>query len=74
VLDYFLTNQEVDESMLTGEPLPITKRIGDKVIGATLNTNGSNMRQTAATPCQTTASTASWRILKEIYGMPPATE
>ncbi len=27
--------------MLTGEPLPITKRIGDKVIGATLNTNGS---------------------------------
>lgn len=31
----------VDESMLTGEPLPITKRIGDKVIGATLNTNGS---------------------------------
>jgi Cu+-exporting ATPase len=31
----------VDESMLTGEPLPITKRIGDKVIGATLNTNGA---------------------------------
>lgn len=31
----------VDESMLTGEPLPITKRVGDKVIGATLNTNGS---------------------------------
>ena len=31
----------VDESMLTGEPLPVTKRIGDKVIGATLNTNGA---------------------------------
>lgn len=31
----------VDESMLTGEPLPITKRVGDKVIGATLNTSGS---------------------------------
>ncbi|MFX4673960.1 copper-transporting ATPase, partial [Acinetobacter baumannii] len=27
----------VDESMLTGEPLPVTKRAGDKVIGATLN-------------------------------------
>ncbi|BCM26249.1 heavy metal translocating P-type ATPase [Methyloradius palustris] len=31
----------VDESMLTGEPLPVTKRIGDKLIGATLNTNGA---------------------------------
>ncbi|WP_310071426.1 heavy metal translocating P-type ATPase [Cellvibrio fibrivorans] len=31
----------VDESMLTGEPLPVMKRTGDKVIGATLNTNGA---------------------------------
>ncbi len=31
----------VDESMLTGEPMPVTKRPGDKVIGATLNTSGS---------------------------------
>ena len=31
----------VDESMLTGEPIPVTKRVGDKVIGATLNTNGA---------------------------------
>ncbi|KRB97684.1 copper-transporting ATPase [Hydrogenophaga sp. Root209] len=31
----------VDESMLTGEPLPVTKRIGDKLIGATLNTSGA---------------------------------
>ncbi|MFC0132969.1 copper-translocating P-type ATPase [Massilia eurypsychrophila] len=31
----------VDESMLTGEPMPVTKRSGDKVIGATLNTSGS---------------------------------
>ncbi|MEF9956172.1 MAG: copper-translocating P-type ATPase, partial [Acinetobacter sp.] len=34
-------SSSLDESMLTGEPLPITKRVGDKVIGATLNTNGS---------------------------------
>jgi Cu+-exporting ATPase len=31
----------VDESMLTGEPLPVNKRAGDKVIGATLNTSGA---------------------------------
>lgn len=31
----------VDESMVTGEPLPVEKSGGDKVIGGTLNTNGS---------------------------------
>lgn len=31
----------LDESMLTGEPLPVSKRAGDKVIGATMNTNGA---------------------------------
>jgi len=31
----------VDESMLTGEPLPVTKRAGDKLIGATMNTTGA---------------------------------
>lgn len=31
----------LDESMLTGEPLPVSKRPGDKVIGATMNTSGS---------------------------------
>lgn len=31
----------VDESMLTGEPIPVSKRAGDKVIGATINTNGA---------------------------------
>ncbi|MEK9951813.1 MAG: copper-translocating P-type ATPase, partial [Curvibacter sp.] len=31
----------VNESMLTGEPLPVTKQAGDKLIGATLNTSGA---------------------------------
>ena len=31
----------VDESMLTGEPLPVAKKAGDGVVGATLNRNGA---------------------------------
>ncbi len=31
----------IDESMLTGEPLPVTKTIGDKVVGSTINKSGS---------------------------------
>ena len=31
----------VDESMITGESIPVIKREGDEVIGATMNTSGS---------------------------------
>lgn len=31
----------IDESMVTGESMPVTKRTGDTVIGATVNTTGS---------------------------------
>jgi Cu+-exporting ATPase len=31
----------IDQSMLTGEPIPIVRQPGDEVIGATLNTTGS---------------------------------
>jgi Cu+-exporting ATPase len=31
----------IDESMLTGEPVPVGKTVGDSVIGATLNGTGS---------------------------------
>ncbi|MGG3494250.1 heavy metal translocating P-type ATPase [Peribacillus simplex] len=33
-------NSAVDESMLTGESIPVDKTIGDTVIGSTLNKNG----------------------------------
>jgi len=32
---------DVDESMLTGEPLPVAKNTGDRVVGGTLNTTGA---------------------------------
>ncbi len=31
----------IDESMLTGEPMPVVKAAGDEVIGATVNTSGT---------------------------------
>jgi Cu+-exporting ATPase len=31
----------VDESMLTGEPIPVSKHAGDRVIGATINQTGA---------------------------------
>jgi P-type Cu+ transporter len=31
----------VDESMVTGEPIPVQKEVGSKVVGATLNTSGT---------------------------------
>lgn len=31
----------VDESMMTGEPVPVAKAVGDTVIGATINSTGS---------------------------------
>jgi Cu+-exporting ATPase len=32
---------EVDESMLTGEPMPVVKSVGENVVGGTVNTTGS---------------------------------
>jgi P-type Cu+ transporter len=46
----------IDESMLTGEPLPVTKRAGDKLIGATLNTSGSLTMRSERVGSQTVLS------------------
>ncbi|MBE0603811.1 MAG: HAD-IC family P-type ATPase, partial [Deltaproteobacteria bacterium] len=35
----------IDESMITGEPIPVEKRAGDRVIGATINQTGSLMME-----------------------------
>ncbi|HSB22441.1 MAG TPA: copper-translocating P-type ATPase [Burkholderiaceae bacterium] len=46
----------VDESMLTGEPVPVTKRAGDKLIGATLNTSGALVMRSERVGAQTMLS------------------
>jgi P-type Cu+ transporter len=46
----------VDESMLTGEPIPVTKRAGDKVIGATLNGSGALVMRSEKVGSQTVLS------------------
>ncbi|MCW5637007.1 MAG: copper-translocating P-type ATPase [Rubrivivax sp.] len=43
----------VDESMLTGEPVPVSKRAGDKLIGATLNTHGALVMRSERVGAQT---------------------
>jgi P-type Cu+ transporter len=43
----------VDESMLTGEPMPVSKRAGDKLIGATLNTSGALVMRAGSVGSQT---------------------
>ena len=43
----------VDESMLTGEPVPVSKRPGDKLIGATLNTSGALVMRSERVGAQT---------------------
>ena len=38
-------SSSVDEAMLTGEPIPVAKGVGDKLIGATVNGTGSLIMQ-----------------------------
>src|SRR5438552_4197854 len=44
----------VDESMVTGEPMPVEKRAGDSVTGGTLNTSGSFVMEAQRVGSETT--------------------
>ena len=46
----------IDESMLTGEPMPVGKSAGDALIGATLNTSGSLIMRAEKVGAQTVLS------------------
>jgi Cu+-exporting ATPase len=49
--DGFIIDGEssIDESMITGESIPVEKSVGDKVIGGTINLNGSFYFRVSAT-------------------------
>src|ERR687897_2274527 len=57
----------VDESMITGESIPVTKREGDEVIGATVNTSGS-LRFEAMKVGEETALYQIMRMVEEAQG------
>lgn len=52
----------VDESMLTGEPVPVHKKVGDRVTGATLNKSGALIYQAT----KVGSSTALAQIVKMV--------
>jgi Cu+-exporting ATPase len=57
----------VDESMITGESIPATKREGDEVIGATMNTSGA-FRFAATRVGEETALQQIMRMVEEAQG------
>ncbi|HET7478679.1 MAG TPA: heavy metal translocating P-type ATPase [Rubrobacteraceae bacterium] len=57
----------VDEAMITGESIPVTKRKGDEVIGATINKTGT-FRFTATKVGRDTALAQIMRMVEEAQG------
>jgi len=57
----------VDESMITGESMPVTKCEGEEVIGATMNTSGS-FRFAATKVGEDTALQQIMRMVEEAQG------
>jgi Cu+-exporting ATPase len=61
----------VDESMLTGEPDPVSKGPGDQVVGATLNRNGA-FRLRVSRVGQDTVLSQIIRLVRQAQGSRPA--
>ncbi|MDK8462614.1 heavy metal translocating P-type ATPase [Marinobacter sp. SS13-12] len=61
----------IDESMLTGEPMPVSKREGDEVSAGTLNTHGSIIYKATHVGSET-ALAQIIRLVKKAQGSKPA--
>ena len=61
----------VDEAMLTGEPLPVTKNQGDNVTGGTMNTAGSFIFQVTSVGEETTLAHIINMVKKAQISKPP---
>jgi len=57
----------VDESMLTGESIPVEKTVGDKIIGASINKNGS-IKFTATKVGKDTALSQIIKLVEDAQG------
>lgn len=57
----------IDESMITGEPIPVDKKIGDLVVGATINKHG-NFRFTATKVGSDTMLSQIIKMVEEAQG------
>ncbi len=60
----------VDESMLTGEPIPVLRRPGDSLIGGTLNGNGA-LRFRALRVGRDTVLARILQLVREAQGLKP---
>lgn len=60
-------NSAVDESMVTGESIPVEKNIGDNVIGATINKHGTFEFKATRVGAETTLSQII-RLIEEAQG------
>src|SRR5690606_28966015 len=57
----------VDESMLTGESMPVVKRTGDRVVGGTINGSGL-LRYRATTVGETSVLARIVRLMRDAQG------